>query len=78
MVTPIEKAYEIMHEKKEPEILTVADVADLLRVSTMTVYRLIKSGDLEAIFVSKRSYRIRASVLKAYLESHTTKTEKSE
>ena len=29
--------------------LTVQEVADLMRVSTMTVYRIIKSGELPAV-----------------------------
>ncbi len=37
--------------------MTVAEVAELMRVSTMTVYRLIKAGDLPATRVGK-SYRI--------------------
>ena len=41
-----------------PQLLTVAEVADLLRVSNMTVYRLIKAGDLAALRVGK-NYRIR-------------------
>ena len=36
----------------------MAEVADLMRVSTMTVYRLIKAGELGAVRVGK-SYRIR-------------------
>ncbi|MGH9006009.1 MAG: excisionase family DNA-binding protein, partial [Acidimicrobiia bacterium] len=31
----------------------VREVADLMRVSNMTVYRLIKAGDLPAIRVGK-------------------------
>lgn len=49
-----------------PRLLTVAEVADVLRVSTMTVYRLIKSGELAAIRVGK-SYRIADDVLQIYL-----------
>jgi excisionase family DNA binding protein len=41
----------------ETRFLTVAEVADALRVSSMTVYRLIKAGDLGAVRVGK-SYRI--------------------
>ena len=37
--------------------LTVAEVAGMLRVSTMTVYRLIKAGELPAVRVG-RSYRL--------------------
>lgn len=47
-------------------LLTVAEVAETLRVSNMTVYRLIKAGDLTAIRVGK-NYRIRAADLDAYL-----------
>ena len=44
-------------------LLTVGEVAATMRVSNMTVYRLIKSGQLAAIRVGK-NYRIRA------LDSH--------
>ena len=37
--------------------LTVQEVADLMRVSSMTVYRLIKAGELNALRVGK-SYRL--------------------
>ena len=48
--------------------LTVAEVADLMRVSTMTVYRLIKSGELPAAKISS-SFRLRESDVDAYLRS---------
>ena len=50
----------------EERLLTVAEVADVLRVSTMTVYRLIQRGELAALRVG-RSYRIRAGALDEYL-----------
>ncbi|WP_404446032.1 helix-turn-helix domain-containing protein [Microbacterium marinum] len=37
--------------------LTVAEVADLMRVSKMTVYRLVHSGELPAVRFG-RSYRV--------------------
>lgn len=46
--------------------LTVAEVATMLRVSTMTVYRLIKSGDLPAVRVGK-SYRLSTDDVDRYL-----------
>jgi excisionase family DNA binding protein len=52
-------------------LLTVREVADEIRVSTMTVYRLIKSGDMPAIRVGKH-FRIRESDLSRYLTVHTT------
>ena len=50
----------------DDRFLTVQEVADLMRVSTMTVYRLIKAGDLRAARVG-RSYRLRATEIDLYL-----------
>ena len=46
--------------------LTVQEVAQLLRVSSMTVYRLIKAGDLRAVRVGK-SYRLSEDDVDRYL-----------
>lgn len=51
--------------------LTVAEVAQLMRVSTMTVYRLLKAGDLASVRVGK-SYRIREDDVDAYLAKRYT------
>jgi excisionase family DNA binding protein len=51
-----------------PRLLTPNEVAELLRVSTMTVYRLIKSGELPAAKISS-SFRLREDDVDAYLES---------
>ena len=51
--------------------LTVAEVAAMMRVSTMTVYRLIKAGDLPAVRVGK-SYRIREDDVDRFLASRYT------
>lgn len=51
----------------EHRLLTVREVADAIRVSTMTVYRLIKGGDLQAIRVGKH-FRIREADLGRYLD----------
>lgn len=48
-------------------LLTVAEVATLMRVSTMTVYRIIKTGDLPAIRVGK-NFRIREIDVTRYLD----------
>ena len=54
-----------------PTLLTVREVAQVMRVSTMTVYRLICAGDLVATRVG-RSYRIFDSDVSAYLSRGTT------
>ncbi|HEX2575727.1 MAG TPA: helix-turn-helix domain-containing protein [Aquihabitans sp.] len=51
--------------------LTVAEVAGELRVSTMTVYRLIKSEQLPATRVGK-SLRIRTDDVERFLEGRYT------
>jgi excisionase family DNA binding protein len=51
--------------------LTVQEVADLMRVSSMTVYRLIKAGDLPAVRVG-RSFRVRDVDVDTYLASRYT------
>jgi excisionase family DNA binding protein len=47
--------------------LTVAEVSRQLRVSNMTVYRIIKAGELPAIRVG-RGYRMREEDVRKYLE----------
>ena len=49
-------------------LLTVREVAEAMRVSTMTVYRLIKAEELPAIRVGKH-FRIRRSDLTGYLDA---------
>ena len=56
---------------RQATFLTVAEVADQLRVSNMTVYRLIKAGELGAVRVGK-SYRIREDDVDRYLSDRYT------
>ncbi|WP_026459503.1 helix-turn-helix domain-containing protein [Schaalia vaccimaxillae] len=46
-----------MNQQATPRFMTVAEVADIMRVSKMTVYRLIHSGEMPAIRVGK-SFRV--------------------
>jgi len=52
--------------------LTVAEVALIMRVSKMTVYRLVHSGELEAIRIG-RSFRIPDQALNSYLAAESVK-----
>ena len=52
-------------------LLTVREVADTMRVSTMTVYRLIRCDAFPAIRVGKH-FRIREVDLSRYLDAQTT------
>ena len=56
---------------REARFVTVFEVAQLMRVSKMTVYRLIQHGDLPAVRVG-RGYRIREEDVHRYLNSRYT------
>ncbi len=58
------------------ELLTVAEVAEMLRVSTMTVYRLIRTGELPAVRVG-RNYRVRRADLDTYLHEQLVEPERA-
>ena len=53
-------------------LLTVAEVAAAMRVSNMTVYRLIKAGELPAVRVGK-NYRIREADVQSYLAERSVR-----
>jgi excisionase family DNA binding protein len=50
------------------QFLTVAEVAEIMRVSKMTVYRLVHSGELPAVRVGK-SFRVPEQAVHEYLAS---------
>jgi excisionase family DNA binding protein len=68
-------AYNPAIVKREPfteaRLKTVNEVADLLRVSRMTVYRMIKTGEMPAVRVG-RSYRLRSEDVDTYLTERYT------
>lgn len=49
------------------KFLTIAEVAGMMRVSKMTVYRLVHNGELPAVRVG-RSFRVTEKDVNAYLE----------
>lgn len=52
----------------EVKFLTVAEVAAVMRVSKMTVYRLVHSGELPAVRVG-RSFRVSEVDVNEYLKN---------
>ncbi len=52
----------------EVRFLTVGEVAEMMRVSNMTVYRLVHSGELPAVRFG-RSFRIPESAVVAAIET---------
>ena len=51
--------------------MTVNEVAQLMRVSKMTVYRLVQQGHLPAVRIG-RGYRIREEDVHRYLDARYT------
>jgi excisionase family DNA binding protein len=51
------------------EILTVKEIAEILRVHPTTIYNIIKRGDLPAIKVGN-SYRVYKSDFVEYIKDH--------
>jgi excisionase family DNA binding protein len=52
----------------EVQFLTVAEVASIMRVSKMTVYRMVHAGELPAIRVG-RSFRVPEDEVHKYLRT---------
>ncbi|MCW2541424.1 MAG: transcriptional regulator, AlpA family [Frankiales bacterium] len=59
------KTPEGLHEVR---FLTVAEVAAVMRVSKMTVYRMVHAGELPAVRVG-RSFRVPEKAVQDYLKS---------
>jgi excisionase family DNA binding protein len=57
----------------EVRFLTVAEVASIMRVSKMTVYRLVHAGDLPAVRVG-RSFRVPEDAVDDYLRGSFVET----
>ncbi|CAM4103734.1 MULTISPECIES: helix-turn-helix domain-containing protein [Janibacter] len=57
----------------EVRFLTVAEVASIMRVSKMTVYRMVHNGDLPAVRVG-RSFRVPEDAVHTYLETSFVET----
>jgi excisionase family DNA binding protein len=57
----------------EVSFLTVAEVAAMMRVSKMTVYRLVHAGTLPAVQVG-RSYRVPEKAVHDYLQHSFVET----
>ena len=55
------------------ELMTVNEVARALRVSKMTVYRLVNNGELQAFRISERCLRVPRSAFEEHLKSHETR-----
>lgn len=65
-----------METQPSPRFMTVSEVADVMRVSKMTVYRLIHAGELPAIRVGK-SFRVPQGAVDHLLDSSWDATDEA-
>ncbi len=63
----------MVHPLSNTGLLTVQEVANMLRISTMTVYRMIKSNELPAVRVG-RSFRVAQSDMDTFISERYTQT----
>ncbi len=54
------------------DILTIDDVAKILKVNKRTVYRWVETGDLKVARIGRKTYRVFESDLKKFLNKFYT------
>jgi len=52
------------------DILTIEEVAKILKVSKRTVYRWIDSGELKVARIGRKTYRVFESDLKKFIRKY--------
>ena len=55
---------------KDNDILTIQEVAKVLKVSKRTVYRWVNSGDLKVARIGRKTYRVFESDLKKFIKKY--------
>ena len=68
---PVGRQVPVPQQRAAVTFLTVAEVAALMRVSKMTVYRLVHGGELSAVRVG-RSFRVPERAVQDYLRDAYT------
>jgi excisionase family DNA binding protein/YgiT-type zinc finger domain-containing protein len=58
-----------LDEKEKPELLNVKETADLLRVSSQTIYNMIKDGRLKAVKMG-REWRFMRKDIESLIDGH--------
>lgn len=68
------RAQEVIQQLENGGLLTIEEAARLLRVSPVTIWRMVKSGELPAVRVGKKVMRIRKADLAAVITPAPRKT----
>ena len=65
-----------MRYNSQYNFLTVQEVSELLRLSVLTIYKYIKSGELEALEFGGH-YRVSKPSLSTFIENHKVRSKGS-
>lgn len=60
------------NENDNPELMKVSQVAKLLNVTNMTVYRLVNNGELPKVVITPDCIRIKRESVLRYIQDRTT------
>ena len=55
---------------RSDDILTIEEVAKVLKVSKRTVYRWVDSGDLKVARIGRKTYRVFESDLRKFIRKY--------
>ncbi|MCK5212190.1 helix-turn-helix domain-containing protein [Candidatus Parcubacteria bacterium] len=55
---------------RKDDILTIQEVAKVLKVSTRTVYRWVDTGDLKVARIGRKTYRVFESDLRKFIRKY--------
>ncbi|MCD4761605.1 helix-turn-helix domain-containing protein [bacterium] len=55
---------------RRDDILTIKEVATVLKVSTRTVYRWVDSGELKVARIGRKTYRVFESDLRKFIRKY--------
>ena len=55
---------------RKDDILTIQEVAKVLKVSTRTVYRWVDAGDLKVARIGRKTYRVFESDLRKFIRKY--------
>ena len=55
---------------RKDDILTIQEVAKVLKVSNRTVYRWVDSGDLKVARIGRKTYRVFESDLRKFIKKY--------
>ena len=64
-----EKEVEMVKPEREDSLLNAREVAEILNISIMSVWRMFRNGEIPTVIIGERSRRVKRSDLNAYINS---------